>query len=60
MATVSENPARVAGLRHVGAIQVGRRADLLLLRADLSLHTTIVAGRMAYQAGPQPTAPVLA
>ena len=47
--TLSENPARVAGLTHTGRIAVGLRADLLLFESNLTLTTTLVAGTVAYQ-----------
>lgn len=49
--TVTENPARVLGLAdRKGAIRVGYDADLVLLEDDLSVHTTIVAGKVVYEA----------
>lgn len=50
IATVTENPARIARLDHIGAIAVGKRADFVFLRADLTLTGTMVAGCMQYQA----------
>ncbi len=48
-ATVSSNPARAAGLKDRGVIEVGRRADILLVdAADPALPrvvATVVAGR---------------
>ena len=44
----STTPARVAGLGHVGAIEIGRRADLVLLSDDLDVRRVLVAGRVAY------------
>ncbi len=48
--TVSENPARIAGLHHVGQIAVGRRADFAMLSAKLELRATIVAGVIRFAA----------
>ncbi len=48
--TVTENAAAVLGLgRTKGAIAPGRDADLVILDRDLSVHATIVAGRIVYQ-----------
>lgn len=48
--TVSENPARVLGLEEKkGFVRVGHDADLVLLEGDLSVHTTIVGGRVVYE-----------
>jgi len=49
--TVTRNPARVLGLEaSKGAVQAGYDADLVLLNDDLSVHTTIVAGKVVYEA----------
>jgi len=48
--TVTENAAQVLGLGQTkGAIAPGRDADLVILENDLSVHATIVAGRVVYQ-----------
>ncbi|MHC4170154.1 MAG: N-acetylglucosamine-6-phosphate deacetylase [Planctomycetota bacterium] len=47
--TVTHNPARLLGLRdRKGAIAVGKDADLVLLDADLTVHTTIVGGKVVF------------
>jgi N-acetylglucosamine-6-phosphate deacetylase len=47
--TVTENAARVLGReRTQGTIAPGREADLVILDKDLSVHATIVAGRIVY------------
>jgi N-acetylglucosamine-6-phosphate deacetylase len=46
----TENPAKVLGLSdNKGTIAAGEDADLVLLDHDNSVHTTIVAGRIAFQ-----------
>jgi N-acetylglucosamine-6-phosphate deacetylase len=48
--TVTENAAAVLGLgRTKGALAPGQDADLVILDKDLSVHATIVAGRVVYQ-----------
>lgn len=48
--TVTQNAAEVLGLgRTKGSVTPGRDADLVILENDLSVHTTIVAGRVVYQ-----------
>jgi N-acetylglucosamine-6-phosphate deacetylase len=48
--TVTENAARVLGLEQTtGCIAPGRDADLVILENDLSVHATIVAGRVVYE-----------
>lgn len=48
--TVTENAAAVLGIdTKTGAIAVGYDADLVVLEEDLSVHTTVVAGRVVYQ-----------
>ncbi len=48
--TVTENPARLLGLDgRKGAIAAGKDADLVFLENDLSVHTTIVAGRIVFE-----------
>jgi len=48
--TVTENPARLLGLEDTkGTITPGKDADLVLLDADHSVHTTIVGGKIVFQ-----------
>lgn len=42
------NPARIAGLDHVGSLTPGKRADMLLMDGDLKLRRVMVAGILAY------------
>ena len=47
--TVTENPAKLLGLdEKKGTISPGKDADLVLLESDLSVHTTIVAGKIVF------------
>jgi N-acetylglucosamine-6-phosphate deacetylase len=46
----SENVARCFKLIDRGKIEVGRRADLTLMDADLNVKQTIVQGRTLYKA----------
>ena len=41
---------RIVGLKHVGSIETGMRADLCLLDDELNLQHTMVAGRLEYSA----------
>lgn len=48
--TVTENAALILGLENrKGRIEPGWDADLVLLDDDLSVHTTLVGGRIVYQ-----------
>ena len=48
--TVTQNPAKLLGLEDKkGAIAPGKDADLVLLEADHSVHTTIVTGKIVFQ-----------
>ncbi|MFH1719816.1 MAG: N-acetylglucosamine-6-phosphate deacetylase [Planctomycetota bacterium] len=48
--TVTENPAELLGLQdRKGTIAPGKDADLILLDDDLSVHTTIVGGRIVFR-----------
>ena len=38
------------GLKHVGGIETGKRADLCFFDEDLHLQHTMVAGRLEYSA----------
>jgi N-acetylglucosamine-6-phosphate deacetylase len=44
VAMTSTTPARALGLTDVGAIEAGRRADLVVLNADLTVRTVLRAG----------------
>ena len=44
------NPARIAGLKHVGTLEPGKRADMLLMDGTLGLQRVIVAGIVAHDA----------
>ncbi|KPL17220.1 MAG: hypothetical protein AMS26_01655 [Bacteroides sp. SM23_62] len=49
----SRNPARLIGLDHVGEIQVGKRADLILFTMqdkEMDIRQTILNGDVVYQA----------
>jgi N-acetylglucosamine-6-phosphate deacetylase len=47
--TVTRNPARLLGIEdRKGAIADGKDADLVLLDSDLSVHTTIAAGKIVF------------
>lgn len=47
---VTQNPAGLLGLQDKkGSIAVGKDADLILLDDNLSVHTTIVAGKIVFQ-----------
>lgn len=45
---LSEVPARIAALSHLGRLEPNRRADFLILNKDLQLETTVIAGQIAY------------
>ena len=48
-AMLSSSPARRVGLTHTGRIEVGLRADLLLLSEQLVLERTMVAGISSFE-----------
>ncbi len=43
----SRNPARLLGLETRGSIEVGKRADLVVLNADGSIASTMIGGEVA-------------
>lgn len=48
----SRNPARLMGLEDIGAIQVGKRADLILFTledSEIKIHQTFVNGELVYK-----------
>ena len=50
---VAYNPAKVAKISNrVGSLEVGKRADMILLDDDLTLNTTIVNGSVRYSGTP--------
>ena len=40
---------RIAGLEHVGRIEAGKRADLLIFDEELTLQQTIIAGKTEFK-----------
>ncbi len=51
-AMISENPARILGLRDRGRIQSGKRADLVVIHQETrQIEAVISAGRMAHLSG---------
>jgi N-acetylglucosamine-6-phosphate deacetylase len=52
VAAVTAVPARLLGQTDRGHLRPGARADLALLDAELRVRTTIVGGRIAYEAAP--------
>jgi N-acetylglucosamine-6-phosphate deacetylase len=46
----SSTPAAVAGLTHIGSIQVGKRADLVLLNSNLEVEKVLVNGTVVHDA----------
>jgi N-acetylglucosamine-6-phosphate deacetylase len=54
VASATENPARVLRLGgSAGRVQVGGRADLVVVDRDWEVVATVIAGALAYQAQPQ-------
>ena len=48
----SANPAEVVGeSRYRGTLEVGKKADIVVMDSDLNVTATIVDGRVVYQAG---------
>ena len=44
------NPARLLGVdNQCGAIEIGKRADLIALDADGNVQLTVINGRVAFQ-----------
>jgi N-acetylglucosamine-6-phosphate deacetylase len=50
VAAVTETPARLLGDRERGRLEVGARADLVLLDEALGVRMTIVGGAVAFEA----------
>lgn len=50
VAAVTETPARLLGDRERGRLEVGARADLVLLDDRLGVRTTIIGGVVAFEA----------
>jgi len=48
IAMASINPARLVGLADRGVIEIGKRADLVVLSKELEVVQTVVAGQEAY------------
>jgi N-acetylglucosamine-6-phosphate deacetylase len=46
---LSENPARIANLTHLGTLEVGKRGDVLIFDNNYELQTTIIAGKVAWK-----------
>lgn len=45
---LSENPARIANLHHVGTLDIKKRGDVLLFDENYQLQHTVIAGRVAW------------
>ena len=50
-ALVSSGPARVLGLKDRGTLEVGKRADLVILDAQKQVAATLSGGRISYMSG---------
>jgi alpha-D-ribose 1-methylphosphonate 5-triphosphate diphosphatase len=49
---VSDGPARLLGLTDRGTLEIGKRADILVLdKATQRVAATICAGRVSYMSG---------
>ena len=46
----SQTPARIVGLTDRGSLEIGKRADIVVLNADLKVTQTIVNGRSVFLA----------
>jgi N-acetylglucosamine-6-phosphate deacetylase len=46
---LTENPARIANLTHLGTLEVGKRGDVLIFDNNYELQTTIIAGKVAWK-----------
>lgn len=42
---LSENPSEIAQLHHIGTLQTGKRADVLLLNEFLGLQNVYIRGK---------------
>ena len=47
--THTHTHTRIAGLSHIGTVEKGKRADLLLLNEELNLQQTIIAGQTEFK-----------
>jgi len=45
---LSEVPCRIAKLKHIGKLIVGKRADMILFSGDLKLQKVLINGALAY------------
>jgi N-acetylglucosamine-6-phosphate deacetylase len=48
VAMLSSTPATIAGLSHIGSLQIGKRADFLVLDEALSLKQTFINGTVVW------------
>lgn len=46
---LSENPAKIMRMNHIGIIQVGRNANLTCWSKDLNLEKTFVFGQLSFE-----------
>lgn len=46
---LSQTPAEIAKLSHIGSIKIGNRADLLLFNEKYQLEKTIVSGNIVFE-----------
>ncbi|XP_033116535.1 N-acetylglucosamine-6-phosphate deacetylase-like isoform X2 [Anneissia japonica] len=47
---VSQTPASIANLKKIGKIEIGHRADIVLMDENLNLKKTFIAGKLYYDA----------